>query len=529
MLPLLPRRFLSLTVVAALAILSTFVFLNRGDVLLSSPVKVPSGWTDQFEESWENAWVGGKEKDLSVVVNEAIQEELPKSWTSGPVEAEPAIPHAKPVHDEQPAVPISNLLNDASSPLSPDGSSSKQTNVAVVETGGTNDETFAALVHAFGRQKDSHLSLYTLQQRYGIGDIINDFRLAHPLAANKSSATFARDVADGIVPDIVVSATCETDLVTLDAPLAQLLAHQRTYLFCIVHQPARWSEADLTSRLQPWIDAQLVDIVTLSPHTAHYLRTKVINRWDFNATVIVRHLAPLFPVALPDEEFPVNRISTQGSKPVLQYPIAIHGDFDASRHNYTDAFENLLVLQGRAKTVSLTLKNDTLRPLRDFTLNVFGERVPPNVPKKVKPLLNINREISFQHQYEILSRSYILLPAFASDAHSDYLHELASAAIPASLIAGVPIVASDEIIQAYAYLPRDITWTRYGGETEMKVAERVAMWSVEEHRRKKEVVQAKCRDFVRRNEEHVDEWVQIARRKVERYTWRSEMDSVNSM
>jgi hypothetical protein len=167
-----------------------------------------------------------------------------------------------------------------------------------------------------------------------------------------------------------------------------------------------------------------------------------------------------------------------------------------------------------------------LHQKRDFSLHVFGERVPPGIPKKIKPLLNINREISFQRQYEILSKSYILLPAFASDEQSDYIHKLASAAIPASLIAGVPIVASEEIVQAYAYLSRDITWTRYGGETEMKVAERVAMWSVEEHQRKKEVVEAKCRDLIRRNVVFADEWVQLARRKVERHTWRKAEDSV---
>jgi hypothetical protein len=309
-----------------------------------------------------------------------------------------------------------------------------------------------------------------------------------------------------------------------------LLNRKSTYLFCIVHQPARWSEKDLTSKIKPWIDQQMVDLVTLSQHTAHHLRTNIVNNWDFNATVTVRHIAPLFPVQLPTiDKFPTSRAAPKkGDESPMQYPIAIHGDFDASRHNYTDAFSKILALKDRAKSLTIQTQNYTREEKRDVSLHILGERLPPNVPKKVKPILSIDREMSFQRQYEVLSQSYILLPAFASSQgfKSDYLTKLASWSVPASLIAGVPIAGDEEILEAYNYLPRDTVWFRYPGENEMKVAERVVLWSEEEHRRKKESVRRKCQELITRNVDLVDEWIHVAMRRVERAGWRMATGSV---
>jgi len=527
---MLPRRFFVLSAVAAFAVLSTLLFLHSGDVVLStstSPINISPDFKDKVADTWDQAFAldkNGKEKgdswglesEESDVLNEAVMDEVPGSGyivttttgVNGIATTATATAQASAVKSASPFPP-------------PDAPLPDRINVAIVESGGTNDETTAGLIHAFGKQSNSHLSLYTLQQRYGVGDIINSFKLAHPLAANKSSADFGDGILRGEVPDVIVSATCETDLIALDIPLTQLLELKKTYLFCIVHQPERWASSDLTRRIQPWIDEQLVDLVTLSQHTAHFLRTEIINDWDFNATITVRHMTPLFPVSLPDTEFPTTRETAIGPSPVLQYPIAIHGDFDASRHNYTDAFTHILALKDRAKAVSITTENNEKAiQQRDVSLHVFGERIPPDVPKNVKPILNINREMSYQRQYEILSQSYILLPAFASDSQSDYMTKLASWAIPASLIAGVPIVSSDDILFSYSYLPKEAVWLRYWGENEMKVAERVALWSVEEHRKKKEVVRGVCKGIIERNEVWAGEWVGIAVGKVGRHSWR---------
>jgi hypothetical protein len=510
---MLPRRFLTLTALAAFGIFCTFLlFLNRGDVVLTTPMNIPAGWTEKFEEQWEETFRKGKHEEqwndaVKPVLHGDTEEELDAST------AEDTPGNAIPGELVAATTTTSSGVQQPS-PFPPqEAPLPARLNVAVIESGGTNDETTAALIHSFGDQSLSHLSLYTLKQRYGIGEIIKGFDLAHRLAANKTAAEFAESVAAD-VPDILVSATCESDLIVLDKPLTALLKQKKTYLFCIVHQPERWAGSDLTKRIRPWIDQQFVDFITFSPHTAHYLRTEVINDWEFNATVMVRHLTPLFPVVLPDNDFPVARAS---SKDTFQYPIAIYGDYDASRHNYTDAFESLVEVKERTKTVKGRDKDETKSQTYDISLHIFGERVPPDVPKKVKPFLSVDRELTYQRQYELLSKSYILLPAFSSN---DYLTRLASWSVPAALMAGVPIVATDEILQAYGYLPKDAVWVRYGGETEMKIAERVAMLNVEEHRKKKDMVQTTCRDMIKRNGELVDEWVQIAVRKLQRAAWR---------
>jgi hypothetical protein len=481
------------------------------------PVSVPNSWTETLEHTWRPS----EEKQPSSQQNEALKEEGDAGKDEF-IQEEPAVESTVPI-GAQGAVSTPSIASalPRPTPFPPqDPPLPDQLRIAIVESGGANEETTAALIHAFGVQNRTQLSLYLLQQRYGIGYIINKFNLSHPIATNKSSSDFAEAVGTNVVPHIVVSATCESDLVALDAPLTKLLSRKSTYLFCIVHQPERWSAKDLTTKIQPWIDQQMVDLVTLSQHTAHYLRTEVINAWEFNATVTVRHLAPLFPVQLPDHGFPASRAISKGDSGPLQYPIAIHGDFDATRHNYTDVFSNVLALNERAEKITIETKNYTRTEKRDVSLHIFGERVPPNVPKKVKPILSVDREMPFQRQYELLSRSFILLPAFTSGSSSDYLFKLASWSIPAALIAGVPIAGDEDILQAYNYVPRDTAWFRYAGENEMKVAERVVLWSEEEHKRKKELVREKCKDLIQRNVELVDEWIELAIRRVGRAGWR---------
>jgi hypothetical protein len=523
---MLPRRFYTLSVFSAFALLFVFFFLDRDNVTVSVPVSLPDSWTEAFEQTWKHTM----EKAPPVREGEVSKEDGnagklgfvqhgDKGGTStaaavvtqasvSPTSIATNFPKPTPFPPEDPPLP-------------------DQLRVAIVESGGTNEETTAALIHAFGVQNHTQLSLYLLQQRYGIDEVINNFNLSHPIAVNKSSTDFAEAIGTGVAPHIIVSATCESDLVALDAPLTKLLSRKSTYLFCIIHQPERWSQKDLTAKIRPWIDHQMVDLVTLSQHTARYLRMEVINDWDFNATVTVRHLAPLFPVKLPDNDFPASQAASNSDSDSLQYPIAIHGDFDATRHNYTDVFNNVLALKARAENITVQTKTYTKTEKRSVSLHILGERIPPGIPHNVKPILSVDGEMSFQRQYEILSRSYILLPAFASGASSsDYLSKLASWSIPAALIAGVPFAGDEELLQAYSYAPRDAAWFRYAGENEMKVAERVVLWSEEEHLKKKQTVREKTKGLIERNAQLVGEWVGMAMMRVERAGWRMGVGSV---
>jgi len=69
-----------------------------------------------------------------------------------------------------------------------------------------------------------------------------------------------------------------------------------------------------------------------------------------------------------------------------------------------------------------------------------------------------------------MSKSFAVLPAFASETYFD---RKASSTIPAALIAGAPIVATEELLKAYSYMPREATWVARPGEGEMDVIERV--------------------------------------------------------
>ncbi|KIW09180.1 uncharacterized protein PV09_00111 [Verruconis gallopava] len=526
---MIPRRFFALAVFCGVALISLFLFSRRSEVTLSVPVPIPDSWADTLEQTWEQAWQSsGYNKQDDAHDDNQKWESPPKK--PGFIQGEPggkeagsntkplavgtATPHGtgsylKPTPFPPPDPPLPDVVN-----------------VAIVESGGTNEETTAALINAFGTQNYTQLSLYMLQQRYGIGEIINNFNLSHPILVNKSSEDFEAAVrADDVSPHIIVSATCEADLLALNEPLTKLLERKDTYLFCVIHQPERWVEQNLIEKLQPWINAQLVDLVALSHHTARYLRTDVINAWDFNATVTVRHLAPLFPMQLPNDELARAMSSTLGAD-TFQYPIAMHGDFDATRHNYSEVFDKIVELKDRVKKgVKIETKEETKIEKREISLHILGERAPPDVPKKVKPLLSVDHALPLQEQYEILSKSYILLPAFSFGSESDYLSKLASWCIPAALIAGVPFAADDNILDAYGYVSREAVWYRLESEDEMKIAERVLMWSEEEHRRKKASVRKHTQLIIQRQLGVVDEWIRMGIRRAERAGWRMKADN----
>jgi len=375
--------------------------------------------------------------------------------------------------------------------------------IAIVESGGSHDEVTAALVHAFGQQDRAEISLYLLLQRYGIANIINDFNLSSPIAANKSSFDFDDSINAGPLPQILVSATCELDIVRHSVTFDTLLAGDKTFLFCIVHHADRWVQGELIDKIQPWVDRQMVHFLTLSSHTAHYLRTEAIQNWPYNATVLVDHLPPVFPVNL-------SNTTTTSEDPLT---ITIQGDYDASRRNYTSIFESLSeVVKITQNLISPTNKTVS----QNLELHLLGHGDPPKVPTEISPHVAFDQGLDYSTYYTILARSISLLPSFATE---EYLDRRASSSIPAALIAGTPLIATEELIKAYSYLPHESVWLQYIGESEMDAVERVVVWSDEEHALKKSKVRKACARLVQRNTELVEDWVKTALMKIERASW----------
>lgn len=161
--------------------------------------------------------------------------------------------------------------------------------ISIVESGGSHEEVVASLTHAFGSQPKAQLSLYLLLKRFGLSDLIETFTLSSKSTPPiQSSYDFPKLYTNDTIPHILVSTTCELDMIQLNDAIDSLLNCGRTYLFCVVHHADKWSEEEkLQIELWEWIELYRVTFLTLSPHTAEYFRTVAIQNWPLKDEVHV--------------------------------------------------------------------------------------------------------------------------------------------------------------------------------------------------------------------------------------------------
>ena len=370
--------------------------------------------------------------------------------------------------------------------------SQKILNVAITETGGAHDEVVAALVHSFGSQNNVRISgMFQLYSRWGMQeDIMENFTLSHPpLPKNRGMDAFKKaptnETSPDTSPDILVISTCELDMINLRSRLDVLLKEGKTYIFCIIHHADRWGAADLKDAVTPWLKAGLLDFVALSAHTSKYLETKGMHGWSVNITSPIVYV-PVFPVSLPP-------VVAENEK-----AFALQGNYEASRRDFNTIFSHL---QSFINASSSRENEDQ----GNVTLRLLGSGNRPEVPKGLTEHVFFDEGLSYKEFYAVLSHTFALLPAFAND---EYLSIKASSSVPASLLAGAPLVATKEILAAYSYLPDDAVYLQKDGETEFEVIGKVLKATSMERKTKKAIVRKACTKIIDENVKLVEDWLQ---------------------
>ncbi|TLD26255.1 gb [Venturia nashicola] len=363
--------------------------------------------------------------------------------------------------------------------------------ITITESGGSHDEVTAALIHAFGNQESVEISTYLLLQRYGIADIIHGFNLSSPLVSTKPPNAFEASLDASPLPHILIAATCEIEIVELAKAYEMLLLKGKTFLFCVVHHAERWVEGKLVDKIRPWVEEERVHFIGLSEHTVKYLRQHCVPNWDMAASVLADALPPVFPIAI---EAPME------SNTALTF--ALQGDYDLARRDYTSIFEGLSEIIDLVQNRSMEYNQSVPQTI---TLRLIGHGDnKPEVPELLKSHVSFDEGLDYKLFYTLLSRTFTLLPSFAS---KDYYDVKASSTIPAALIAGTPLVANTELLEAYTYVPKNAVWKQEEGESEMDVVRRVVQMSQIEHEKRREVVREVCSELVERNIELVREWI----------------------
>lgn len=368
------------------------------------------------------------------------------------------------------------------------GSSQDILQVAITETCGCHDEVLAALVHSFGTQRDVHLSIYQKEQRFGIADILAAFELAHPLQLHGSPEVFINDTQN-TPPHIIVSTTCEYDIVGLQTRLTVLLEAGKTYLFCVVHHMDRWTYPSLAEAAIPWVEKGLISFVSLSPHTAIYLDKNVISGWQINNNASILVLPPVFHISLP----PITKSDIDNESSLC---FALQGNYETERRDYAHIFDSL----SSFNEPGFSADQDS----RNISIHLLGHGDHPLVPTKVADLVHFDEDLSYTEFYNILSRSSALLPAFATD---EYYEMKASSSVPAALIAGIPLIATRRLLEAYSYLSAEVLYLQEEEESDMDVVRRILESTAAQRLDKATKVRMASDDLVRKNVELVGRWI----------------------
>ena len=124
--------------------------------------------------------------------------------------------------------------------------------------------------------------------------------------------------------------------------------------------------------------------------------------------------------------------------------------------------------------------NGTLR------LTGYGDW-PPEIPQNLSKHVFMHDHYMFPQYFSLLSQAMAILPAFATHK---YFEDRASSTIATSVIAGVPLVATEELLMKYSYLEEDGAWLQQDGEEEIVTWLRVLQYSEERWNEKKRRVKA---------------------------------------
>ena len=140
----------------------------------------------------------------------------------------------------------------------------------------------------------------------------------------------------------------------------------------------------------------------------------------------------------------------------------------------------------------------------NITLHLLGYGESPKIPPPLTDHVMLNPGLSYPDFYSLLSSAMAIIPAFANN---QYLDRKASSSVPAALIAGTPLIADRELLDAYSYLDEDSVFMMGKGkekkETRVEVMQRIVDMSEDERTEAKRRVRLRCASLVWQNKEMV--------------------------
>ncbi|KAK9475828.1 hypothetical protein V1514DRAFT_229753 [Lipomyces japonicus] len=377
-------------------------------------------------------------------------------------------------------------------PPIPKGDLPNPLRIFLTENGGSHEEVFAALIYAFAQLPNSYIYQYLFAPRFNIFAVLKTFNLRN-LAKPRGSTSMKFDKMNPI-PDIILGTTCEFDIRRLKNQM-KVARDAGSYLFCTVHHGDRWHKDSFYhfyDDIIPWIESKRISFVFLSGHTKRFMEENIIPSWapehrDIKSNF--RVLVPVFPVPIENKK---------------ELSFSLQGNYESERRDYAAIFKQFESFTQNAP------ENSNLQKLR---IHLIGHGKHPEVPPAIKDRVEFNEGLEFAEFYKILSDSFALLPAFASD---EYYDRKASSSVPASLIAGVPIVGKRRLLQTYDYLTEDSIWLQQDNEGDLDVIGRILELGEDKIAEQKARTNARNKEVVQENIGKALTWSKEIEYKVQR-------------
>ncbi|KAK6531808.1 hypothetical protein TWF694_002975 [Orbilia ellipsospora] len=395
--------------------------------------------------------------------------------------------------------------------------------IALVNTPRYHFEVVTPLLYAFANQGDlvEHLELFATEYgstRLGVRPILDDqlpqesswlswFSKQSP--APKVHVSDPRRLSEmNFVADVMILTSCSRDFEWTSIKDKRVFDPEwyraPKEIVCLLHEAEEWTAKDTLWRrfLMPWIDRGRVTFMTLSPHVAEYVEKNIETTWGM-APILrdplgignkgVFMMEPFIPIFEDEKQFDEKMFSN------ITGPFAaIPGKYEPFRRNYTSIFDHMA---DHLELIQST--NATLR------LAGYGDW-PPSIPESLKHHIFLHSHYDFPAYFSLLSRAMAILPAFATHK---YFEDRASSTIATSVIAGVPLVATKELVQKYAYIEAEGAWLQEDDEEEIVTWLRVLKLGHEEWEAKKGRVRALRTRLIRKNLASVGKLLDEIRRR----------------
>ncbi|EXK77727.1 hypothetical protein FOQG_17582 [Fusarium oxysporum f. sp. raphani 54005] len=369
----------------------------------------------------------------------------------------------------------------------------KEVKAWVIESKGCHDEVSASYLSALGQLSECNSNIFLADQRFGIDSIYGLIPGANKrkLVTDNEFRPQYLDSETAAEPDIVLSVTSEYDLIDakLKPTFAHLLHNTSSILFATVHHGNEWKEDRRFQAVKPWIEAKRLRFITLSDHVTNYM-TDIVKHWAAKMEV---HNVPIstFP--------PVFSIPTAPAKNEATLRFAMQGDLIVNRRpnrDYEGTFKRFIKLNSDCQAIEL---------------HVVGNGDLPKLPDEAKDRIKFHRGLPYPEFYDVLHSATAMLPAFASH---EYVESKASSTIAASLIVGSPLIAGDDLLNAYRFLSRDDVYYREEGEDEIDVVERIAKLPEQDRLAKAEGLRKKNELLTKQGGDLFRQWISESRERL---------------